>query len=696
MEKKAFIKHLLFGLVVPLLINGCSQEGTIKSLEVVTYSGKDTLQITADFYRTGVKNDPVVLMFHQSASSRGEYATIAPDLQKRGFNCLAVDLRWGKQDFWNQVPNETARSYGTWEVIDNFQPTDEYQYEEVWPRMFASYDDILASIDYVKREGYSGPIIVWGSSFSAMLVFKAAVERPDDVTAVVAYSPGEYYGRDTLMLTNWIQQMKQPAFINSGKDSSEYQMTGPLFKALPSNQEHVFNRSIEGRHGSSVLLADDRNWTPILQFLNKFKQGDQRNYLSYAREAGKWLESTSTKNSDGIWPDKTSAPENISLSLSQGVSSKILFYLELFKTTQDSSYLEEAIKGADYITTHLPSKDSLSNEVWPFGSYGPVCGSGAALIETFKTTNQVKYDRAARQLITLIESSAQNKEDTISWDAGNDVLGGLAGTGLFLLYAAQELDSDEALRMAEKAGNTLLARAIEEDTGLNWYFGQDRPFILPNFSHGAAGIGFFFARLFEVTGNELYLESVLEVNNYLESITSDTISDGFLLPYGVPNVGWSSSFDIGWGHGPAGVARLYQQLNKVNPKSIWKDRMKACMKAIKWSGIPDDPNPIFGNTTSSINYRFGMAGVAHFAIDMYLITGDESYLSYAKELVDHIITYARIGKQGMYWPMTVRDGSVDYYTGHFYGAAGYGRLLIKLSNAINEKSLNYAFPDEVR
>ncbi len=675
-----------------LMLIRCEQK-PIEFQETLTFKSTDTLTITADIYRTGNKGAPMILMFHQSASSRGEYATIAPDLQKRGFNCMAVDLRWGKQDFWNKVPNRTGERYGSWPVIDNYERTDEYQYNEVWPRMFASYKDIVASINYVKKQGYSGPIIIWGSSFSAMLVFRAAAELPDLVNGVVAYSPGEYFERDTLMLTKWINQVKQPVFMNAGSDSSELLMVDPLFSFLPSHSNHKLHQSVAGRHGSSVLINDDRNWQPVLKYLQQFETQNNKNYLQYSEETAKWIENTRTKNPDNIWPDRLGEPESVTAGMSQGVASKVLLFLELFEATDDSTYLNAAKVGVDYQLANLPQTADTSVN-WRFGLYHDICGAGTSLLRYYEATGDDNAKYGVLNIVDFLTENAIDYGDSVAWGPGNDLLGGLAGTGLFLLEVGNKLDLPESKTLAEKVGQTLLARAIREGTGLNWYFGQDRPFVLPNFSHGTAGISFFLARLGEASGNEMFTQAAKSGYEYLLSIASDTLGGGFLLPYGVPN-DWPSGFEMGWAHGPAGTARFFQEQYRITGNQEWLDEMKSCYETGVLAGYPDSINPIFGSYIDPINSRFGMAGLAHLAIDLYLLTGEKSYLDFGKKVVDHIITYSRVTDEGMYWPVTTRNGGVDTFTGHFYGASGYGRLFLKLHLAENNQKLKYLQVDEV-
>jgi len=49
----------------------------------------------AEYYPAEREAAPLILLFHQACSNRGEYATIAPMLVRLGFAALAVDQRSG-------------------------------------------------------------------------------------------------------------------------------------------------------------------------------------------------------------------------------------------------------------------------------------------------------------------------------------------------------------------------------------------------------------------------------------------------------------------------------------------------------------------------------------------------------------------------------------------------------------------------
>lgn len=665
--------------------------------EQITFASADGLEVTADLYSTGDKSNPVILMFHQSASSRGEYRQIAPVLRKLGFNCLAVDLRWGKQDFWDKVSNETAARYGSDKVVDQYEDTDEFRRDEVWPRMWSSVLDMEASLNWMEKAGYTGETIVWGSSFSAMLQFKLAAEHSDQVDGLISFSPGEYNDTDTTMLNDWVTQVRIPSLVIAGSDTSEYIMTKEVVNSL-ANQRSRHHWVEQGRHGSSILLASEENWQPIRQFLHQFRDYQAEDYLDFARRAEVWLDSNAIKTSGTLsWADAIDEPDKVSVSYSDGVSGQVTWYLDLFKSTNQPIYLEKAILAGEYLLENLPQKtDSLKGKFWAFSPYGSVCGPGFALTELYKQTNQIRYKEAASGIVDVLEHFADNRADTVSWDLGNDVLGGLAGTGLFLLYMSEETGSEEARSMAVQAGKTLISRAIKEGDKWSWRRGQDSKYILPNFSHGPAGIGYFMARLYEATSEEAFLEAALKAVNYLDAIANQG-NGAYLVPYGFPDPGWRRSYDIGWAHGPAGVARLFIKLHQITGESKWLQKAEACYRGILLSNPMGNPNDGFGTEPFSIDQRFGLAGVAAFYQDMHRYTGEQKYLDSAVEIIDYLLSHS-VDIEGLSWPMErfnfmANAGKPTTFSGFFYGTSGFGSVLLNQYNLMKGKPLSGRFVD---
>ncbi len=133
----------------------------------------DGLLLTADLYDTGNPKAPIVLLFHQARSSRGEYRPIARRLVRDGYNCLALDARSGAQ--WAGVLNETAARA----KADGKPAT----YVDARP-------DLERAVAWARELGFEGKMAVWGSSYSAALVM--FVGGNEEVAAVLAFSPGDF------------------------------------------------------------------------------------------------------------------------------------------------------------------------------------------------------------------------------------------------------------------------------------------------------------------------------------------------------------------------------------------------------------------------------------------------------------------------------------------------------------------------
>ncbi|WP_424352380.1 hypothetical protein, partial [Lutimonas sp.] len=63
--------------------------------ETINFKASDGVTVTADLYMPHKTSAPFILLYHQAGYSRGEYLSIAPQLNAMGFNCLAVDQRSG-------------------------------------------------------------------------------------------------------------------------------------------------------------------------------------------------------------------------------------------------------------------------------------------------------------------------------------------------------------------------------------------------------------------------------------------------------------------------------------------------------------------------------------------------------------------------------------------------------------------------
>ena len=218
----------------------------------VNFMADDGLTVSGLYYRATTPK-ALILLFHQANSSKDEYATIAPRLVEMGYSALAIDQRSGGAMFGK---NQTAARMTT--------PV--------------TYGDALHDLDAALSwsRTMQVPIIIWGSSYSSALVFQLAAKHPKDITAVLAFSPGEYLGPGK-PVTAAAAKVKVPVFVTVASDPAELAQAKPIFAALTglSNKLYV---PAAGVHGSSTLIAArnakgaEANWTAVADFLKSVSE----------------------------------------------------------------------------------------------------------------------------------------------------------------------------------------------------------------------------------------------------------------------------------------------------------------------------------------------------------------------------------------------------------------------------------------
>ena len=220
----------------------------------VTFITSDSLEVTADLY---LINDeyPYLILFHQEGSSRGEYNETAQKFLKLNFNCLAVDLRSGENS--NYIRNETSRK-----ARETGKPS----------RFIDALSDIDASIEYTHNLNNQDVILI-GSSYSASLCMIAGKDNPN-VKAVIAFSPGEFFG-DDLRIEQKLDTFPKPLFVTGTE--TEYPYITQMLQKIITQENVTFFKPADspGQHGSMALWEDnpskDEYWLALLLFFNSLK-----------------------------------------------------------------------------------------------------------------------------------------------------------------------------------------------------------------------------------------------------------------------------------------------------------------------------------------------------------------------------------------------------------------------------------------
>ena len=170
-----------------------------------------------------------------------------------GYNCLAIDQRSGG-DFAGKTNNTATRA-----------KTKGFPME-----MIDARQDIAAAIDYLHTK-YNQKVIVWGSSYSASLALMEGLSN-NKVKAVIAFSPGDYFGGGVPSLSKAFAAADKPYWVTSSQEEAQALKGLIGGSATGDNQVHWVPES-EGFHGSRSLWIGQEGapeaWEALIDFLNK-------------------------------------------------------------------------------------------------------------------------------------------------------------------------------------------------------------------------------------------------------------------------------------------------------------------------------------------------------------------------------------------------------------------------------------------
>ena len=412
--------------------------------------------------------------------------------------------------------------------------------------------------------------------------------------------------------------------------------------------------------------------------------GGQKSRLDDIDRVARWIRSSVVQTEDGkTWPAVPGDNETINNTLYSGTPGVVLFFLEAFNVTGDEDYMDDARIGADYLLATLDEEKGA-------GLYVGLSGIGYCLEETYKATKEGKYRQGAVRCLDLLKEWAEEKEKGIQWGETTDIISGSAGTGLFLLYLAEEWKDESVLAMARLVGDQLLEVGIPAAVGKKWAMDPQYPRLMPNFSHGTAGIAYFLASLFRKTKEQNYLDGALAGAEYLKSV-AETDEDVCLIFHHEPE--GEDLFYLGWCHGPVGTARLFYRLFQITNEKEWMEWAEKGARAVLKSGIPDQEAPGFWN---NVGVCCGSAGVAEFFLNLFQVTQNQEYLDFAKKLTEQIMDKATQDKSGMWWVQAEHRSRPDFLqaqTNLMQGAAGIGLWLLRLEGYERGRQPSLALPD---
>ena len=440
------------------------------------------------------------------------------------------------------------------------------------------------------------------------------------------------------------------------------------------------------------------------------KDGDE--YLQAATQTARWIRAAQLRKEQGIaWlpePDHqdkaiTIGPDNTIYSGSAGI---VLFLLELAKATGDTTYLDDARRGADYLVAtweHLPDTKSeglLQDRGLSFDQ--GLAGVAFTLAETWKATQLPVYREAAIQATRRLVSAAKPVGAGVEWVPSPAVgLGG--GVVLYLLYAAHTFHDDTFREVAARGGKRIVELAERDPRGgLRWQgvkwpseaaraAGIPANAYFPNFELGTAGVAYVLARLYEETKQSDFLEAAQEGARHIQSIAT-VRGDAALVHYREPDL--PDLYYLGYCHGPAGTARLFFQLHKVTGHPEYLEWTEKLARGVVRSGVPEKQTPGYWNVACQC---CGAAAVTELFLSLWLATAKPQYRDFALQVADQLVSrHSDLDGKGYRWYQAwtrVKPWDVSAETGYKIGAAGIGAALLHAHLAAQDRYAAILFPD---
>jgi type 2 lantibiotic biosynthesis protein LanM len=310
----------------------------------------------------------------------------------------------------------------------------------------------------------------------------------------------------------------------------------------------LYARTASETHGYSI--SDTFSFT--FEKVTPIKQSEiLQQAIAIAKKLQK--EAINSKDNSATWiapqyilESKRFQLQPMGYSLYDGSCGVALFLAALEKVTGGSGFRELALAALQPLCQDLRGSTS-ANIPKEFGIGGAIgCSSFVYVLvrisQFLKEPILLDYAKQAASLIT---------PDSITTDNKFDIMSGTAGTIFGLLALHTTSPDSEVLEQAVSCGRHLLNNRVTSDSGYQTWATLDRKLLLTGFSHGAAGIAYALLRLYQATGEDIFLEAAQEAITYESSVFIPEI--GNWPDFHSPPTAEGFTCMCSWCHGAPGI-----------------------------------------------------------------------------------------------------------------------------------------------
>ncbi len=282
-------------------------------------------------------------------------------------------------------------------------------------------------------------------------------------------------------------------------------------------------------------------------------------------------------------------------------------------------------------------------------------------------------------------SDSKNKKNDAAESAFLDeasLYAGASGVGFFFLQLYEVTGDEKYLNEAKEAAGYVI----------NIY--KEKEIVNPGIHSGISGYGIFALYLFDKTGDERYADFAKKIaeDTYIHSVKGEN------------GIHWNGWYDY---MGDGGVIAYWIYIAEKFHDSHYLDYAKEALDSIiylKKSDSQDtlyfdlfDPSEYFADLPKGgivPNFAHGTAGIVYLLTKYYEASGDEKYLEYAKQGFNFLVSIANNTENASIVPyLYFKEEKNQYdvfYLGFCHGPVGDGIAVRELYKATkDQKYLDY-------
>ena len=214
------------------------------------------LKLVADLYAKAPADAPLLVLFHGTNGSRGEFRKAGPVLNGLGYNALAVDMRLGgRMDFVRNLTRPQLVQHGIEASVLDLKT------------------DMESSLAWARERFPESRILAVGSGASATLALAVAAEHPELADGLVLFSPPigyfEQFGKPADWARTLAGKVDRPTFLTGLRSSREGLLA--VHEALATERKVHFEPEGPGIHGARALWPKEplqaEYWAALKAFL---------------------------------------------------------------------------------------------------------------------------------------------------------------------------------------------------------------------------------------------------------------------------------------------------------------------------------------------------------------------------------------------------------------------------------------------